>query len=58
MSVDETPFSEYANKLFKEMTEKGYIFAQPSWPRNSGEEITFKEISEYFLSSKFNRDSL
>lgn len=56
MDVDEV--HARANNLFKEMVKKGYIFAQPSWPRNSGEEIIFKEISEYFLSCKFNRGSL
>lgn len=58
MSVDETPFSEYANKLFEEMVEKGYIFAQPSWPRNSGEEITFKEISLAFPTITSTSDDL
>lgn len=58
MSGDETPFSEYADKLFKEMVEKGYIFAQPSWPRNSGEEITFKEISLSFPIINSTSDDL
>lgn len=48
MSEEKTPFSEYAEKLFKEMVEKGYIFAQPAWPRNSGKELTFKELSVSF----------
>lgn len=48
MSAESHPCHEAAEKLFKEMVDKGYIFAKPSWPRNSGEEITFKELSVSF----------
>lgn len=39
-----------------ELSTKRYNLTKQ--PRKGGKEVSFKEISENFLSSKFNRDSL